>query len=161
MTRFGPLYVSLEHLQWVTWCKSPWRILIFFKKYQMQPITQDQWQIAKLILEFKSAHPKCVNFDGVRFVSTLFCIYFDSSTMCLERNLRGSLFIGSFGALRTSFSWRILPSPRWNKAYREAQDNLGTIHNLCFFWIGKKISRRDEILKCLSTFELNILSKNI
>ena len=32
--------------------------------------------------------------------------------------------IGSFGALRTSLSWRLLPNPRWNKAYREAQDNL-------------------------------------
>ena len=31
---------------------------------------------------------------------------------------------GSFGALRTSLSWRILPSPRWNKAYREAQDSM-------------------------------------
>ena len=38
----------------------------FLKKCQMQPISQDQWQIAKFILEFKSTHPKCVNFDGVR-----------------------------------------------------------------------------------------------
>ena len=32
--------------------------------------------------------------------------------------------VGSFGALRTSLSWRLLPNPRWNKAYREAQDSL-------------------------------------
>ena len=44
----------------------------FLKKCQMQPISQDQWQIAKLILEFKSTHPKCVDFDGVRVGSIFF-----------------------------------------------------------------------------------------
>ena len=38
----------------------------FLKKCQMQPISQDQWQIAKFNLELKSTHSKCVNFDGVR-----------------------------------------------------------------------------------------------
>ena len=38
----------------------------FLKKCQMQPISQDQWQIAKFILEFKSTHPEYVNFDKVR-----------------------------------------------------------------------------------------------
>lgn len=52
---------------------------------------------------------------------------------CLQKNIDPELarvfqatnqFLGSFGALRTSLSWRLLPNPRWNKAYREAQDNL-------------------------------------
>ena len=46
----------------------------FLKKCQMQPISQDQWQIAKFILEFKSTHPKCVNFNGVRAGSIFFAI---------------------------------------------------------------------------------------
>ena len=33
----------------------------------MQPISQDQWQIAKFILEFKSALPTGILFDGIRF----------------------------------------------------------------------------------------------
>ena len=46
----------------------------FLKKCQMQPISQDQWQIAKFILEFKSTHPKCVNFKRVRAGSIFFAI---------------------------------------------------------------------------------------
>ena len=38
----------------------------FLKKCQMQPISQDQWQIAKFILEFKSTHPTGIIFDGFR-----------------------------------------------------------------------------------------------
>ena len=38
----------------------------FFKKCQIQPISQVQWQITNFILEFKSTHPKCVNFDYFR-----------------------------------------------------------------------------------------------
>ena len=45
---------------------------IFFKKCQMHPNSQDQWQIAKFILDFKSTHSKCVNFDGVRVGSIFF-----------------------------------------------------------------------------------------
>ena len=41
----------------------------FLKKCQMYPIFQDQWQIAKFFLEFKSTHPKCVNFDRIRLGS--------------------------------------------------------------------------------------------
>ena len=38
----------------------------------MQPVSQDQWQNAKLSLEFKSSDLKCVNFDGVRVGSIFF-----------------------------------------------------------------------------------------
>ena len=47
----------------------------FLKKCQMYPIFQDQWQIAKIFLEFKSAHSKCVNFDGVRVGSINLHLY--------------------------------------------------------------------------------------
>ena len=47
----------------------------FLKKCQMQPISQDQWQIAKIFLEFKSAHSKCVNFDVVRVGSINLHLY--------------------------------------------------------------------------------------
>ena len=40
----------------------------------MHPISQDQWQIAKFILEFKSTHPKYVNFDWVR-VGSIFAAF--------------------------------------------------------------------------------------
>ena len=40
---------------------------IFFKKCQIQPISQVQWQIANFILEFKSTHLKGSIFDGTRF----------------------------------------------------------------------------------------------
>ena len=46
----------------------------FLKKCQMQPISQDQWQIAKFILEFKSTLPKCVDFNRVRAGSIFFAI---------------------------------------------------------------------------------------
>ena len=46
----------------------------FLKKCQMQPISQDQWQIAKLILEFKSTLPKCFDFNRVRAGSIFFAI---------------------------------------------------------------------------------------
>ena len=39
----------------------------FFKKCQIQPITQVQWQIADFILEFKSTHPNGTIFDRNRF----------------------------------------------------------------------------------------------
>ena len=42
------------------------------KKCQIQPISQDQWQIAKFILDFKFTHPKCVNFDWVSVGSIFF-----------------------------------------------------------------------------------------
>ena len=38
----------------------------FLKKCQMQPIFQDQWQIAKFILEFKSTHPTGTICDGIK-----------------------------------------------------------------------------------------------
>ena len=38
----------------------------FLKKCQMQPISQDQWQIAKFILKFKSTQPTGIIFDGIR-----------------------------------------------------------------------------------------------
>ena len=38
----------------------------FLKKCQMQPISKDQWQIAKFILEFKSTHPTGIIFDGIK-----------------------------------------------------------------------------------------------
>ena len=39
----------------------------FFKKCQIQPISQVQWQIANFILEFKSTHPNGTIFDRNRF----------------------------------------------------------------------------------------------
>ena len=41
----------------------------FLKKCQMYPISQDQWQIAKFFLEFKSTHPMGIIFDGIIFGS--------------------------------------------------------------------------------------------
>lgn len=35
-------------------------------------------------------------------------------------------YLSSFESLRTSISWRFFP-PRWNKGYREAQDNLNIL----------------------------------
>ena len=39
----------------------------FLKKCQVQPISQDQWQIVKYVFEFKSTHPIGIIFDGIRF----------------------------------------------------------------------------------------------
>ena len=39
----------------------------FLKKCQIEPNSQDQWQIANFILEFKSTHPIGTIFDGIRF----------------------------------------------------------------------------------------------
>ena len=39
----------------------------FLKKFQMHPISQDQWQITKSILKFKSTHPIGTIFNGIRF----------------------------------------------------------------------------------------------
>ena len=47
---------------------------------------------------------------------------FKIETVSLLKSIQ--ILKGSFGALRTSLSWRLLPSPRWNKAYREAQDSM-------------------------------------
>ena len=38
----------------------------FVKNCQMQTIYQGQWQTANIFLEYKSAHSKCVKFNGVR-----------------------------------------------------------------------------------------------
>ena len=38
----------------------------FLKKYQIQPNSHVQWQIANFILEFKYTYPNWVNYDGVR-----------------------------------------------------------------------------------------------
>ena len=37
----------------------------FLKKCQMHPISEDQWQIAKFILEFKPTHSTGIIFDGI------------------------------------------------------------------------------------------------
>ena len=39
----------------------------FLKKCLIQPISQDQWQIVKFILEFESTHQMGISFDGIRF----------------------------------------------------------------------------------------------
>ena len=39
----------------------------FLLKCQIQPISQDQWQIWNFIFEFKCTHPIGMIFDGIRF----------------------------------------------------------------------------------------------
>ena len=46
----------------------------FLCKCQIQPNSQDQWQIAKSILKFKSTHPIGTIFNGIRFGWIFFTI---------------------------------------------------------------------------------------
>ena len=68
-TRFELLHRSSLNLVKITvmlYCVARIMSPDFLKKCQMQPISQDQWQIAKFVLEFKSTHPTSIIFDGIR-----------------------------------------------------------------------------------------------
>ena len=82
---FDEIRATLRELRKIVVSYQMWKSIKdpnFLKKCQMQPISQDQWQIAKIFLEFKFGHSKCVDFV-VSELGQLICIYISYSTIWL------------------------------------------------------------------------------
>ena len=75
---FDEIRATLRELRKIVVSYQMWKSIKdpnFLKKCQMQPISQDQWQISKFILYFKSTYPTDIMFDGIS-IGWIFSAFF-------------------------------------------------------------------------------------
>ena len=78
----------------------------FLKKCQIQPISQDQWQIVKFIFEFKSTHATGIIFDGIKIGWILFTIK-RFVPQCVKGFFKNNNFYGNFTAVLSYYKFGI------------------------------------------------------